>query len=348
MHTYLVLTGRSAGVATVSFTYNDSNGTSTFYKLEKVKREVSIIHAKWIYYFSMVVGWIYFVAWSISFYPQIIENFRRRSVVGLNFDFLAFNITGFVAYGVFNVGLFWIPQTQEEYKALHPGGINPVQINDVVFSLHAIAATAFTIFQCFIFERGKQRVSLTAWVLLALLWGAVIISLFVAVGGKLSWLNFLYVFSYVKLAVTLIKYIPQAVMNFRRRSTVGWSIGSILLDFTGGALSILQMFLISYNYGDWKSIFGDPTKFGLGALSILFDLLFMFQHYVLFWGRQPKEETPCLPPIPCLRREKYEAVEATGVEGEDYEDSNEKTPMINTTSKKSGRGALYRVFSSCI
>ena len=77
----------------------------------------------------------------------------------------------------------------------------------------------------------------------------------------------------------------------------------------------------------------------------------MFQHYLLFWGRQPQEETPCLPPIPCLRREKkYEAVEATGVEGEeeDYEDSNEKTPMINTTSKKSGRGALYRVFSSCI
>ena len=41
----------------------------------------------------------------------------------------------------------------------------------------------------------------------------------------------------------------QAVMNCRRRSTVGWSIGNVLLDFTGGALSILQMFLISYNYG---------------------------------------------------------------------------------------------------
>ena len=39
-------------------------------------------------------------------------------------------------------------------------------------------------------------------------------------------------------------------MNCRRRSTVGWSIGNVLLDFTGGALSILQMFLISYNYGE--------------------------------------------------------------------------------------------------
>ena len=33
---------------------------------------------------------------------------------------------------------------------------------------------------------------------------------------------------------------------------------------------------------DWNSIFGDPTKFGLGFFSIMFDLVFMFQHYVLF------------------------------------------------------------------
>ena len=36
-------------------------------------------------------------------------------------------------------------------------------------------------------------------------------------------------------------------MNFRHESTVGWSIGNVLLDFTGGMLSILQIFLISYN-----------------------------------------------------------------------------------------------------
>lgn len=33
---------------------------------------------------------------------------------------------------------------------------------------------------------------------------------------------------------------------------------------------------------DWSSIFGDFTKFGLGAISILFDFLFMVQHYCLY------------------------------------------------------------------
>ena len=36
-------------------------------------------------------------------------------------------------------------------------------------------------------------------------------------------------------------------MNFRRKSTMGWSIGNVLLDFTGGILSIAQMFIQSYN-----------------------------------------------------------------------------------------------------
>lgn len=47
-------------------------------------------------------------------------------------------------------------------------------------------------------------------------------------------------------------------LNFRRKSTVGWSIGNVLLDFTGGSLSILQMFLISYNYG--KTLYVDYSS----------------------------------------------------------------------------------------
>ena len=38
-------------------------------------------------------------------------------------------------------------------------------------------------------------------------------------------------------------------MNYQRKSTQGWSIGNVLLDFTGGAFSLLQMFLLSYNNG---------------------------------------------------------------------------------------------------
>ncbi len=37
----------------------------------------------------------------------------------------------------------------------------------------------------------------------------------------------------------------------------------------------------------WKFIFGDPTKFGLGVLSIFFDVVFIVQHYCLYRNREP-------------------------------------------------------------
>lgn len=70
-----------------------------------------------------------------------------------------------------------------------------------------------------------------------------------AIGHVIDWLDFLTFCSYVKLSITLIKYIPQAYYNYKRKSTVGWSIGNIFLDFTGGILSMLQMILNAYNYG---------------------------------------------------------------------------------------------------
>lgn len=176
----------------------------------------------------------------------------------------------------------WIPVVKKEYFDSHPLGVNPVLLNDVVFSIHAFAATFITGIQCLIYYRGDQKLSKFAIVLLSLTLLMLIITLFVAVSGKITWLLYLQLFSYVKLGVTLIKYVPQAWMNFKRKSTEGWSIGNVLLDFTGGSLSILQMFLQSYNNNDWTTIFGDLTKFGLGLFSVLFDCLFLVQHYILY------------------------------------------------------------------
>lgn len=139
------------------------------------------------------------------------------------------------------------------------------------------------------FQRGGQRVSWTALCLLLVAWTFALVSLFVAVAKLITWLDYLYYFSYIKLAVTLVKYVPQAYMNFRRKSTDGWSIGNVLLDFTGGSLSILQMILQSYNNDEWLLIFGDPTKFGLGLFSVVFDILFMIQHYCLYRHRPQYE-----------------------------------------------------------
>ncbi|XP_055592852.1 cystinosin homolog isoform X2 [Uranotaenia lowii] len=248
---------------------------------------VTVAHSDTLIIVAIVIGWIYFVAWTVSFYPQMIINFRRKSVVGLSFDFLALNLLGHTLYAIFNCTLFWNDSIEQEYFNRNPRGLNPVVANDVAFSVHAATATLVTVIQCFLFERGEQRVSNIVRGLLSA-FGVVIVVSGILVGTKTwHWLDFLYTLSYIKLAITLIKYVPQAVLNFRRKSTVGWSIENILLDFTGGMLSMLQMLLNAHNYDDWASIFGDPTKFGLGLFSVLFDIVFIVQHYVLY--KRPKK-----------------------------------------------------------
>ncbi len=75
---------------------------------------------------------------------------------------------------------------------------------------------------------------------------------------------------------------PQVWMNYKRQSTDGWSIGQILLDFSGGVLSLLQLLIDASFQPDWSGIVGNPVKLGLGNVSIFFDLIFIMQHYFLY------------------------------------------------------------------
>jgi cystinosin len=65
------------------------------------------------------------------------------------------------------------------------------------------------------FQKGQQRVSLVCWALL----GAILLflgcSLIATLVGSITWLLLLNFCSYVKLGITLVKYMPQAFMNYR-------------------------------------------------------------------------------------------------------------------------------------
>jgi cystinosin len=66
----------------------------------------------------------------------------------------------------------------------------------------------------------------------------------------------IYSFGYVKLICTVIKYCPQVYVNYKRKSTEGWSINQILLDFTGGVLSLAQLLIDSALQADWSGLTG--------------------------------------------------------------------------------------------
>ena len=79
-------TGKVPGVVVVSLLMRTQD--------ESVKMTNDLIHRirvgkyKSAEYLSSILGWIYVLVWNVSSYPQLIKNFRRKSIVGVHLDYL--------------------------------------------------------------------------------------------------------------------------------------------------------------------------------------------------------------------------------------------------------------------
>ncbi|EMD65550.1 hypothetical protein GGP41_010428 [Bipolaris sorokiniana] len=246
---------------------------------------------------SRVLGWAYFLAWSGSFYPQPISNYVRKSTLGLAIDFPTLNVLGFTCYTISTASFLYSPTIKAQYAQRHPEApVTTVRFNDFLFAAHG-AVMCFIIYSQFFepiwgFEVGKrQRVSRVVfavwWACVAAIFAVVLLVCFKGQNGGYNadgwaWIDVIYTLGYVKLLTVFLKYIPQAWVNYKRKSTVGWSIYPMLLDFAGGWLSLAQLCIDSALENDWSGVTGNPVKFGLGNITIVFDVIFMVQHYVLY------------------------------------------------------------------
>jgi len=89
-----------------------------------------------------------------------------------------------------------------------------------------------------------------------------------------------------KVLSTLVKFLPQVIYNFQRKSTVGWSVYNVLFDFYGSMFCLCQSFLETYitNRIDNKNKINSVNiaKYGLGTISLIYDSIFIIQHYCLY------------------------------------------------------------------
>eukprot|EP01012_Entosiphon_sulcatum_P027643 TRINITY_DN3332_c0_g1_i2.p1 TRINITY_DN3332_c0_g1~~TRINITY_DN3332_c0_g1_i2.p1 ORF type:complete len:306 (-),score=63.29 TRINITY_DN3332_c0_g1_i2:349-1266(-) len=243
------------------------------------------MHSEALNYLSIATGWVYFVAWSVSFYPQVYTNWRRKSVEGLSFEYLMHNITGHTFYCSFSVVMYLYAQPKYHLD-------EEVKMNDMAFGMHAVLLTLITIGQCLVYDRGGQTLSRPHMAVCALVWLGLGIDIILAAAGLFPWVDdtpghspawtSLQYLGVAKSFLSFIKCVPQVLLNRQRRSTVGWSIGNILLDITGGTLSLVQNFIDAYNKSEWDIFTGNIPKLMLAIVTIFFDLIFIVQHYVLY------------------------------------------------------------------
>ncbi|KAL0638229.1 hypothetical protein Q9L58_002683 [Maublancomyces gigas] len=240
---------------------------------------------------SRLLGWSYVFCWGVSSYPQLITNYRRKAVTGLALDYFTVNVLGFTCYTISSALFLFSSTVRAQYARRHPLSPEPtVRWNDLAFAGHATLISIVTLSQ-FWFWRYKrdasQRLSSTMVAIIAACIAAVAIAILrvrvpAATGWQWEWIDVVYTLQYVKLAISFVKYIPQAWLNYQRKATTGWSIENILLDCAGGFLSLGQLVLDSSLQGDWSGMTGNPAKFFLSQISIAFDIVFIVQHYILY------------------------------------------------------------------
>jgi len=258
------------------------------------------IYYIYLKFLSQLCGWIYFTSWSLSFYGQFYLNYKRKSIVGFNLDFLTYNLSGFLAYTIYNFKGYF--NNGEDI------GTGPVFITDLLFSSHALLMTIFTIIQVFIYYDPKdesQKVSNTCKLIVLCIWLGYFLLIiieehFTFFNPKLGHVGF--PFNHIvylglsKVFINMIKYLPQIHSNYIRKSTKGWSIFNVICDILGGSFCLAQNYielsLMPHFLGHQTVAAPKRTNFSkilLGCLSVFFDSIFLFQHFKLYSNNNSDE-----------------------------------------------------------
>jgi len=105
----------------------------------------------------------------------------------------------------------------------------------------------------------------------------------------------------------------------------------VLLDFTGGVFSFAQMIVESVALG--KPLFAADSqgfnivKFLLSIIAIIFDLIFMFQHYVLYrdqWAGK-KAQKGRMAKLQSVNRN-IDELKESGIDGEKFISNDARLP----------------------
>jgi len=260
-----------AGIALGLLTPNDENLPNEFYRC-----------------MSSIIGYIYFVIWSVAYYPQIITIYIDKSIDGLSTDYIVLTALECICYALYNSFFFWDKDVQQEYQDLNSGSNTPVLVesNDVAYSIHALLVSIAITLQVAYYH--GFRICPLSMITIALIMGLVLFSgiyitcILLHFHG-FRWLYFLETMGLLKIVFGCASYIPQIILNYTRKSTEGYNMWAIYMDFAGGMLSILQIVLDSIDIGDLREgIMGNWVKLALGLITLCVDSILLIQHYILY------------------------------------------------------------------
>jgi hypothetical protein len=170
----------------------------------------------WYRSLSSVIGYTYFMCWSVSYYPQIVTNFQTKSVSGLSMDASVIAVLLDICYLAYTATFYWNDGIREEYKERHgsrgDGGEIDVESNDVAFAIHAVVFDLVTLGQ--IVWYGGWKANPISSMSVAMVGGVILVCAVYASCRAMHlpgffWIDFLYILSFVKVSLSMMTYVSS-------------------------------------------------------------------------------------------------------------------------------------------
>ncbi|KAG7810819.1 hypothetical protein KL921_002447 [Ogataea angusta] len=244
---------------------------------------------------ATVSGWLYAIAWSVSFYPTILLNLRIRSADSISLDFAILNLLGYSCYTASIYLQVFSETVRKQFSGAFGGNLPLLSVIDLAYSVHGWILTVVLLSQIIL---GNQWWGLkntrTSFKFSKLVKGYyVAFGLFLLYNiyyknQKNQLLNFTLNLSYCKILVSCTKYIPQVLHNAKRRSMFGISKMQILLDLSGCFFSIAEL-LLRNKTTLLKLLEANRSKLGLIFVTMVFDLIFLAQFHLY---KPPRKQKP--------------------------------------------------------
>jgi len=229
---------------------------------------------------SKVMNFIYSFAWTAGLCCLAYGVNKSKDGDGLSINFLLLSFISFTFGSTYNIYGYMYDPTYSSGQ---------ITVVDIVYTITAQFLISVNIILVLYYPR-VQNYTKCIWLTCCIL-TVISIGMFAAYNPKVE--QIVKFMGLIRVMLSFIHYVPQVYLNWSRKSTYGWSISFVILDLIGGCLSFLQIFIDYASTGTFSQFSTNLnfSKFLVGLVTISFDLIFMFQHYVLYYDNRDRPPT---------------------------------------------------------
>ena len=176
-------------------------------------------------------GWVYALAFIGGYFFISFEIYQKKTSAGLSWNYFVLSLLGYVYYLVY---FSW-----GQYSGVS-GMASSIHFEDFFFIICSVLWHGIVYYQMRIYRGSStNRVSWFYVLLCGLTMGSIGIVYWIT-GSEVETITFMGI---LKTIISVYMLIPQAILNYRRQSTYGWSVLNCILDVFAGIFSIIQVMI---------------------------------------------------------------------------------------------------------